>query len=339
MKSTYTIKDIARELNLSTSTVSRAINDHHSISKETKERVNALVAKLDFRINTLARNLRSQKSHIIGLIVPKISMYYQAAVITAIQHKLQAFGYPLMIFQTNESPELEKELVDVLYTSRVGGLIISATLYTDDFAAFDVFAKGGIPLVFYDRVPKNYPVHKIKSDEYQGGFQATLHLLEQGCRRIAIISGNLSCKIYQDRYWGYQAALEQYGLPVDQRLVYAHELTEENALQDFASMFALESPPDGIFACNDTTAIAVVAAAKKNQIPIPARLKVIGYSNDPRTEIIEPAITSVEQFPQEVGEQAATLMVNLISQKIKPGKSFVSMTTPIQLIKRTSSGG
>jgi LacI family transcriptional regulator len=339
MKSNYTIKDIARDLNLSTSTVSRAINDHHSISKETKERVQALVEKLDFRINSLARNLRSQKSNIIGLIVPKISMYYQAAVITTIQHKLQEFGYPLMIFQTNESPTLEKELVDVLYTSRVGGLIISATLYTDDFSPFDVFTQSNIPVVFYDRVPRNYPVHKIKSDEYQGGYQATRHLLEQGCRRIAIISGNLSCKIYQDRFWGYQAALAQYGLPLNQELVFQHELTEENALADFAVLFGQVSPPDGIFAGNDTTAIAVVDAAKKNQIPIPAKLKVVGYSNDPRTRIIEPAITSVEQFPQEVGEQAATLLVNLIRQKIKPGKSFVSMTTPIELIKRASSGG
>jgi DNA-binding LacI/PurR family transcriptional regulator len=251
MKSNFTIKDIARELNLSTSTVSRAINDHHSISQETKERVQALVEKLDFRINSLARNLRSQKSNIIGLIVPKISMYYQAAVITTIQQKLQEYGYPLMIFQTNESPALEKELVDVLYTSRVGGLIISATLYTDDFSPFDVFTQGGIPLVFYDRVP----------------------------------------------------------------------------LQD----------PDGVFACNDTTAITLVKAAKKNRIPVPEKLKVVGYSNDPRTTIIEPAITSVDQFPQEVGEQAATLMVNLIRQKIKPGKSFVSMTTPVRLIERASS--
>lgn len=339
MKSNYTIKDIARELNLSTSTVSRAINDHHSISQETKERVEALVAKVDFKINSLARNLRSQKSNSIGLVVPRISMYYQAAVITAIQQKLQEYGYPLMIFQTNESPELEKELVDVLYTSRVGGLIISATLYTEDFSPFDVFAQNGIPLVFYDRVPGNYPAHKIKSDEYQGGLQATRHLLEQGCRRIAIISGNLGCKIYRDRFWGYQAALEQYGLGVNQHLVFQHELTEENARQDFQVLFARDSPPDGIFACNDTTAIALVDAAKKRQIPIPGKLKVVGYSNDPRTQIIEPAITSVEQYPQEVGEQAATLMVNLIRQQIRPGKSFVTLTTPIELIKRASSAG
>jgi LacI family transcriptional regulator len=337
MKSNFTIKDIARELNLSTSTVSRAINDHHSISQETKERVQALVEKLDFRINSLARNLRSQKSNIIGLIVPKISMYYQAAVITTIQQKLQEYGYPLMIFQTNESPALEKELVDVLYTSRVGGLIISATLYTDDFSPFDVFTQGGIPLVFYDRVPLHYPVHNIKSDEYQGGYQATRHLLEQGCRRIAIISGILSCKIYQDRYWGYQAALAQYGLPLDPGLVFQHELTEEHARQDFEVLFGRGQDPDGVFACNDTTAITLVKAAKKNRIPVPEKLKVVGYSNDPRTTIIEPAITSVDQFPQEVGEQAATLMVNLIRQKIKPGKSFVSMTTPVRLIERASS--
>jgi LacI family transcriptional regulator len=339
MKPHYTIKDIARELNLSTSTVSRAINDQHSISPETKARVQALVAKVDFRINSLARNLRGRRSNIIGLIVPKISMYYQATVITAIQQKLQEYGYPLMIFQTNESPALERNLVDVLYTSRVSGLIISASLYTEDFSFFDHLAQADIPLVCYDRVPGNYPVHKIKSDEYQGGLLATRHLLEQGCRRIAIISGLLGCKIYQDRFWGYQAALAQYGLAVNQQLVFQHELTEELALRDFETLFSGDSPPDGIFACNDTSAIAVVEAAKKRQIAIPGQLKVVGYSNDPRTRIIEPAITTVEQFPQEVGEQAATLLVNLIRQKIRPGKSFVSMTTPIALIKRASSGG
>ncbi|MCC9168196.1 LacI family DNA-binding transcriptional regulator [Pontibacter harenae] len=334
----YTIKDIAAELGISVSTVSRALNNHPHISDKTKAKVKDLASKSDYRHNALAAGLRSNKSNIIGLIVPKISMFFPSTVVTAIQDRLHEKGYNLMICQSNDSPALEKELVNVLYSSRVEGLIVSTTLYTEDFSYFDIFSRAGIPLMFYDRVPKSYPAHKIKGDEYTGGYLSTLHLLEQGCRRIAHITGPTSCSIYEERYQGYTDALKKYGIAVDESMVFFHELTWENAMRACEEVFAAEPFPDAIFACNDTSAISVTEHAKRVGLKIPEDLKITGYSNDPRTQIIEPAITSVEQFPYEVGRQAASLMLELIQDKERYSKSFVSFTTPVELEKRASSG-
>ncbi|GAB3529460.1 LacI family DNA-binding transcriptional regulator [Pontibacter brevis] len=334
----YTIKDIAAELGVSVSTVSRALNDHPHISEETKVRVRELVERYDYRHNALAASLRNSKSNTIGLILPRLSQYFHSTVATAIQNKLHEYGYNLMICQSNDSPALEKELVNVLYASRVEGLLVSTTLYTADYAHFDIFAKSNIPLVFYDRVPTNYIAHHVQGDDYTGGYQTAQHLLEQGCRRIAHISGPLTCSIYQNRYNGFLDALKDFDVPLDEDLVFFHELTKENALKTCESIFSGATLPDAVFACNDTSAIAVLEYTRKHGIRVPEDVKLTGYSNDPRTEITQPAITSVEQFPYEVGGQAATLMMNLIQNKISQDSSSVSLTTPVQLVKRTSSG-
>ncbi|WP_187263995.1 LacI family DNA-binding transcriptional regulator [Pontibacter beigongshangensis] len=333
----HTIKDIAATLGLSISTVSRALNDHPHISQSTKQRVREAVEKLDYRHNALAASLRNSRSNMIGLIAPRITMYFQSTVITAIQHKLHEYGYNLMVCQSNDSPAIEKELVGVMYASRVDGLIVSSTLYTEDFSHFDIFNRANIPLVFYDRVPHNYPAHKIQGDDYQGGYQTTRHLLEQGARKIAYITGPLSCKLYRDRYEGYQEALREFDMTPDESLMFCHELNKKNAQLTCKALFAEGGLPDAVFAGNDTTAVAVVQCAKAKGISVPQQLKVTGYSNDSRTEIIEPPITSVEQFPYEVGVQAATLMLELLEQKTNHSQNHISLITPIELVIRRSS--
>lgn len=333
----YTIKDIAAEMGVSVSTVSRALNNHPHISEDTKVRVRELVEKHNYRHNALAASLRNSRSNTIGLILPRLSQYFPSTVATAIQNKLHEYGYNLMICQSNDSPAMEKELVNVLYASRVEGLIVSSAMHTADFSHFDVFSKSRIPLVFYDRVPTDYDAHKVKGDDYSGGYQTTLHLLQQGCRRISHIGGPLTCSIYQNRYKGYLDALKEYDVPIDEEIVFFHELTKENALKTCDTIFSHASLPDAIFACNDTTAIAVMEYARKHQVHIPEELKLTGYSNDPRSEIITPSITSVEQFPYEVGDQAATLMMDLLQHKIKEDSNYVSITTPVKLITRASS--
>jgi LacI family transcriptional regulator len=264
-------------------------------------------------------------------------MYFHSSVITAIQNKLHDEGYSLVICQSNESVEIEKELVNTLFASRVEGLIVSATLYTTDFSHFDIFPNSNIPLLFYDRIPKNYSAHVIRGDDYRGAYQATSHLLQQGCKKISFICGPLSCNLYASRYDGYKEALDKFQVPLDEELVFFQELTEENATEAGKKIFSEKSRVDAVFACNDTSAIAIAKYAKQLKIKIPRDLKIVGYTNDPRTEIIEPAITSVEQYPQEVGLQAAGLMIDILKQKIKPGKSFISVTTPIDLIMRGST--
>lgn len=333
------MKDIALALGLSSSTVSRALQDHPHISQETKNKVNEAANRLGYSYNAVAASLRNSKSNTIGLIIPRISKYYQSTVITAIQNKLHEHKYNLMICQSNESPELEKELVNALYASRVEGLIVSSTLNTTDFSHFDVFSRSNRPLVFFDRVPKNYPAHKIQGDDYHGANLATNHLLAQGCRNIAFIGGPLFCNLYRERYEGYSDALKVYGLSPDDTKVFFHDLTKEHALLSCEQLFSgsRENWPDAVFCCNDTVALAVTTYAKTRGLEVPAALKITGYSNDPLTEIIKPTITSVEQYPSEVGTQAAGMILNLIQQKIKPGKNYISVTIAVDLVKRDST--
>ena len=233
----YTIKDIANELGLAHSTVSRVLHDHPHISQQTKERVRELVEKSGCRHNALAAILRNSASKMVGLLVPRISMYFQSTVVTAIQNKLHEFGYHLIVCQSNDSPEFEKELVNELYSSQIAGLIVSSTLYTTDFSHFEIFTRANIPLVFYDRVPKSLPVHKVLGDDYQGGCLTTKHLLEQGCQRIAYISGPLTCSIYRHRYIGYQDALREFNMPLKEELVSFKELSLKNALETLRGYF------------------------------------------------------------------------------------------------------
>ena len=332
-----TIKDIANKLGLSPSTVSRALNDHPHIKEKTKKKIKLTADKLGYKHNAIAASLRNNKSNSIGLIVPRITMFYQSAVLTAIQNKLHEYKYNLIVCQSNESVEMERQLVKTLYASRVEGLIVSATLHTIDFSHFDVFSKSNSPLVFFDRVPTDYPANKIDGDEYNGGLVATRHLLELGCRRIAHIGGPLHCNLYHGRFEGYKAALLEYGLSVDTKLVFSHDLTAENALKTGQKLFAKKPYPDAVFACNDTTAVAIIKYAKTLGIDIPGKLKVIGYSNGPLSQIVDPPLTSVEQHTDKVGAEAALMMMDLINEKIKQGKSFQKVTIPIDLIKRNST--
>ncbi len=334
--SRVTIKDIAIDVGMSIASVSRALNDHPHISDKTKEKVKIAAEKLGYRYNALAAALRSSRSKTIGLVVPRISMSFQSAVITAIQNKLHTYGYNLMICQSNESPELEKKLVNLLMAAQVEGLIISCTLYTQDYSIFENSFTGGLPIVFYDRVPIGKPFHRVVGDEFKGGYDLTKHLIEEGSKRIAHISGALSCSIYQERFLGYKEALKDNNIEFDEDLVVFHELNRENTFASCQKLFDGNKNPDAIFACNDTAALAVLEYAKKMNISVPAELKISGYANDNRTEISVPKITSVEQFPHLMGEKAAELVMNLINTT-KRDENFITLTTPTELIKRTSS--
>jgi LacI family transcriptional regulator len=232
---------------------------------------------------------------------------------------------------------MERDLANALYASRVEGLIVSATLHTIDFSHFDVFSKNNCPLVFFDRIPIDYPANKIEGDEFNGGFMATMHLLELGCRRIAHIGGPLHCNLYHGRFAGYKAALSKYGLTVNRELVFSHDLTAENALKTGEKLFAKKPYPDAVFACNDTTAVAIIQYVKTLGIGIPGKLKVIGYSNGPLSQIVDPPLTSIEQYTDKVGAEAAMMMMDLINNKIQRGKPFHKVTIPVDLIRRSST--
>ncbi|SFC44503.1 LacI family transcriptional regulator [Parapedobacter composti] len=338
-KSENSIVDIARALGISPATVSRALNDNSRISEATRMRVKEMAKEMGYRHNSMASSLRNRRSNIIGLIVPRISMYFHAYFITSLQRQLQAAGYNLMICQSNDSVKLEKELANSLYSARVDALVVSLALYTEDISHFDGFLQQGIPLVFYDRVPTvETGAYVIKGDDYRGGLLAGNHLMQAGCRQMAYISGPLSCSIYQERTRGFVDALAKHGIALREDWVFHQELTAENAWNSLRKLFKGKHIPDGLFAANDTTAIAAVEFARERQIPIPDKLKIIGYSNDPRTSIITPPITSVEQYPSEMADKVADTLVGALQRQgsavTRLGEPLVC---PVDLVRRMTT--
>ena len=335
------IIDIANRLKISAATVSRVLNNYPYVKEDTRKKVLDLVEEMGFQKNGIASSLRSRKTYCIGLIVPRISMVFHSSVITVIQNELYERGYNLMICQSNDSADIESKLLDTFIAARVDAVIIAATLTTLEVKSFQKLTESNIPVVFYDRVPKG--IEKalvVKGDDFQGGYLAGSHLAEVGCKNIAVIMGLLSSNIYEDRLNGFLEALRQHNLKVKPEWMFLQELTVENARSALYKIFSSKSIPDGLFAANDTTAITTVEFLKERNIAVPGQVKVMGYSNDPRTSIIAPAITTIEQMPERFGISIVNELMSVLDKKeARPGtRSGQSpVIIPVQLIRRMST--
>jgi LacI family transcriptional regulator len=333
------ILELAKALRLSPATISRVLNNHPHVNTETRTRVMAFVEKTGYTRNVMASGLRTNKTHTVGLIVPRFSMFVHTEVITTIQNGLHAHGYNLIICQSNDSVEIEKDLARTLYASRVDAVIAACTLFTKDFSHFDILTQNNIPVLFYDRVPvQPYPACIIRGDDFRGGYLAASHLIQLGCKRIAYISGPLTCNIYIDRYAGFEKALTQHKIPVRKDWIFYHELTAYNARKALHRLLAKAPYPDAIMAANDVTAIAVLEYAREIGIQVPDQLRIVGYSNDPRSAIITPSITTIEQFPVNIGK----VIVAEVLKLLKPNAENVSLDAepiiiPVELIRRMST--
>lgn len=332
-----TILDLAAALKLSPATVSRALNNTSYVKSETKQRVIEMAEKLGYRKNTMAAGLRNNKTNTVGLILPKISMYFHAAVVTEIQNLLHAKGYNLIIGQTNDDPLLEKEMADTFFSSRVDALIVACTLKTEDFSHFDIFSTHHIPILFYDRVPpESYQARVIKGDDFNGGYLAGKYLAEIGCKQIGMICGPLTSNLYQDRSAGFKSAMQFYKLPIIEELFFYQSLTSANTEIALGKMLSSAYPPDAVFVTSDKNAMTVITYARDHDIAIPEQLRVIGYSNDPLTAMMTPSITTIEQFPQLFGIR----VVETLMEMLKENEVVVDTTAliiPVELIKRKSA--
>jgi LacI family transcriptional regulator len=333
------IQDIAEALQLSPATISRVLNNHPHVHKKTRAKVMTLVERVGYKRNIMAFGLRTNKTKTIGLIVPRISMFVHAEIITIIQNGLHAHGYNLIICQSNDSIEIEKELTRILYASRVDAVIVACTLYTTDFSHFDVLTQNNIPVVFYDRVPtKAYPGCIIKGDDFRGAYLGTSHLIELGCKRIAYISGPLTCNLYAERYAGFQKAMEQNKIPIVEKLIFYQELSVDNARKAMHQLFAKTPYPDGIFATNDATALTALEFAKEKDISVPSQLKIVGYSNDPRSAIVSPSITTIEQFPGRIANVIVQELLKVLKKETEPNDIRSSpIVIPVKLVRRMST--
>lgn len=331
-----TIKDIARALNLSTSTVSRALRDSYEINPETKRLVLEYAEKMHYRPNPIALSLKENRSLSIGVIVPEIANNYFSQAINGIEAAAYERGYHVVIFQSQESYERELDKIEHLAARRVDGLLMSLSSNTVDIDHLKSLHERGLPLVFFDRIPAEIETHKVVADNHSGAFQATAHLLETGRRRIVHITSQPGLSITKERLSGYLAALEQYGVPFDENLVKYCSYTLDQVEENLDALFALPDPPDAFMTAADRLALGYYAGLKKRNIRIPEEVAFVGFSNLNVAELLNPPMSTIVQPAFQMGQTAAGLLLDLIEKKPK-FPVFRTVKLPTELFVRESS--
>lgn len=338
MKSSQvTIKDIAKELGISPSTVSRAMKDHPDISPETKKLVNDLAKKLNYEPNAIALSLRSQKTMTIGVIIPEVVHFFFSTVISGIEEIAYDAGYTVMFCQSNESYEKEVKDTKALLSHRVDGMLVSHSRETSNFDHFREVNERNIPVVFFDRVVKDMSVSKVIVDDYEGAEKATAHLIEEGCVKIAHLAGPANLQISKDRMNGYSNTLRESGLiPKEDYIVNCGHGTREEGYHCMQQLLALPDPPDAVFANNDIAAYGAMIAIKEAGLRIPEDIAVVGFSNWQFSSLIDPELSTVSQPGIEMGRAAARLLLQELKNK---GEDILHSThiLPTDLIVRKSS--
>ena len=329
-----TIHDIARELDISASTVSRALNDNPRISQKTTKKIKAVADSLGYRPNTLASNLRNKKSNTIGIVVPLINRYFFSAVISGAEDIAYKAGFNVVISQSNDIAQKEIDIVQSMFANRVDGLIISIAMQTDTYDHLKLFRKKHIPLVFFDRVVPEIETDKIVVDDFAGGFRVTQHLIDQGYKRIGHLAGPQNLITYYNRKSGYVEALSKNGIQFDENLINVNKLTSDDGLTAVKQLMSLPIPPDAIFCGNDTTALSAMIYLRDKGIRIPEDIGIVGFSNEPFSKVVSPSISTIAQPGFEMGQKAAELLIRKIDNK---ERTYRTITLPTELIIRESS--
>ncbi|MDX2247717.1 MAG: LacI family DNA-binding transcriptional regulator [Bacteroidia bacterium] len=331
-KRQITLADLAKELGISTATVSRALKDYPDISVETKQKVIEMAEKLHYRPNTLAAGLRKRESKIIGVIIPDIVSHFFSSVINGIMDIAYQKGYRVMVCQSNESYEKEVADAQALLTSRVDGVLVSIAHQTNRFEHFQEFKDLGIPVVFFDKIPigDRIEASKVVVDDFMGAYNTVEHLIRQGRKRIAHFRGPVIAYTSFNRYEGYKQALKDYNLPFDPALVFSCEDISFEEGQEFCrQVIALENPADAIFAVSDMVAMGAIVTARDSGLKIPADIAIAGFSDWKMASIVSPPLTSVAQPSHEMGRKAA----NLLLEEINANKNNIPFTFQTVVLK------
>jgi LacI family transcriptional regulator len=317
--------------------VSRALKDNPRISEDTTRLVKDMAKKLGFQLNGVASALRSGRTNTIGVIVPTADRSFFSSVIRGIEEITNKTGYNLMICQSNDKYESERDNLEALLRARVDGIILSIAKKTFDYKHYENLKKRGVPLVFFDRVAYDMNVSTVTIDDHRGAYNATQHLIEQGCRRIAtLVSESRHLNIYRERLRGYCDALKANNLPVDEELMHFNDLTIDGGKKGAAKLWSLKNKPDAFLCQSDFSAVGAMQFLKEEGIKIPKDVAIIGFANEPFTSFIEPFLTTVDQHPIEMGQTAAKLF---FEQLESPNGDFVpkNITLNADLIIRQSS--
>jgi len=328
-----TIKDIARELGYSISTVSRALQNHPDISEETKRVVVAYARDHHYRPNQLASSLRTQKNTTIGVLLPDITRYFFSTILAGVEKAANEAGYNVLIARTKEEPERERQCVQMLLNSRVAGIIACPTKRTTDFSPYQDIIRSGTPLVLVDRLSP-ISCDQIISDDYMGAFQAVEYLIQTGCKRIDMLSTPYVTHVVSERQRGYRDALQHYNIPFFEDHIHLCD-DRESAVVVGVNLFSSDDHPDGFFCVNDAMADGLVYVAKMRGIAIPDQLSICGFSDDIITGHTDPMQTTVHQYGHRMGRLAMTRLI----ARIDANEDLAPETTvlPVSFIVRETT--
>jgi LacI family transcriptional regulator len=331
-----TIYDIAKQLNVSSATVSRALKNSSAINENTKKRVMDMARELGYQTNTFASSLRNNRTNTIGLIVPRLNSMFMSDVIAGIEKVVNEAGFNLIISQSLESFEKEKVNAQTMFNSRVDGLLVSLAYNTGTVEHFRPFIKKGIPLLFFDRVADLESCPTIVIDNFKAGYEITTHLIEQGCKNLVHVTGNLRRNVYNDRFNGFKQALSDHGLTFNSSNILLTDLSPDAGTRSAHELLELEIRPDGVFVANDSCAASCIIELRKNNVKIPADMLFAGFNNDFISKVVEPNLTTIDYKGYEMGEIAAQALINQLNNQLNFNLTH-SIVIRHELIIRESS--
>lgn len=312
-----TIKEIARKLNISVSTVSRALHDHPSIGLRTKMQVKKLAAEMNYEPNQAAIQFKQGKTNTIGLILPNLREEYFYLAINGVEEVAFRNNYNVLISQSHDELAREEKIVEILRRNRIDGVLVSISKQTTHIDHFRQLARFNIPVVFFDRVPDVPGIHSVWCSLYHSTINAIKFLVEKGHKRIGYIQGPPTLNIKNERLEGYYDAHKALGLPTKESLVVTTDLLRSGNEAAMLKLLSLKEKPTAILAFNDNVALDALQVAKKKKLKINRDLSVVSYANWPVTDYLDyPPIASVEQFPFKQGVRATELLFKLLE---KPG--------------------
>ena len=337
------ITDLAVALQLSPSTISRALSGHKDVSEATKARVRALAAELHYQPNQLAAALRRGHSKMLGVLVPHIQGHFFPEVVHGITVAASKAGYQVLICQSNEDVQQERQHLELFLNAQVEGILVSMAKTTQDFSHFEQVRAQQVPLVFFDRVVEGFEGEQVRAvvlDDYRGAYQAVAHLIEQGCQRIAHLCGPLHLSIHKNRHQGYLDALTAHGLPPDpdEALTVHCEMDRRGGVLATRQLLKLPAPPDAIFSSNDMAVVGALQVLKKQGRRVPEDVALVGFSNEAFTELTEPQLSSVDQCCGQMGQTAVRSLLQMIQHEPKRSPSAPrSIVLKPKLLVRESS--
>ena len=321
-----TIYDIAEKLEISAATVSRALSGSKVVSANTRKKISDKAKEMGYRSNNFASNLRTSTTHTIGVLMHELNSTFMLSVLSGIEKVIGQTEYDIIIAHSAESGEKEIKNAHNLFHKRVDGLIASLAFDTPDLSHFDEFVNKNIPIIYFDRVEEKSGGTKVIIDNFKAGFEVTQHLIDEGCKRIAHITGNLSRNVYDQRYKGYKAALEKNKIRFDEKLVIINDLKKESCLAAAKHLMHMKHMPDGLFVTGDFGAAICIQSFKEAGYKVPDDIAVAGFNNDTISTIIEPKLTTVNYSGFTVGETAGQMLINHLK-----GQRDISMTNTIIL--------